>query len=318
MALDKLPLELVIEIASYLSRRDVINLGLRTHSKQIYTGCIPLLKPIATAGNFETRMIKRFGNEFRKQGWFHVSKQTYKSLELDKKFGPYVDNKHPNLDFLEPFTGDLHWLRPFPPKRHSVLEESWNSVVRRFQTQATELGAQLPEALVIWLTDTGLRSVKPIFHDLDASCAEGDLRKCIPSLQNGDRAYMVTFINKGRDSKYSLYLDTGPEKGHCVLESYYRDEEHERGCLDRGFDEDAMAEFEAFVDETYIAPAWTCHNVHLRSCDFEEWLAGTFIAQCFRTACDGREPFSLPEVAEEYARFNYSKKSLNGGEKARD
>ena len=74
-----------------------------------------------------------------------VSEEDYNKFGLDKKYGPYVPNKHPSGDCIEPFTGDLHWMLPFEGDYSyngwkGTEEYSTSSTTSALQEQAASVG----------------------------------------------------------------------------------------------------------------------------------------------------------------------------------
>ena len=324
MSLESLPLEIIHEIASHLPRRDAVNLGIRIYNKQIIASCEPLIKPIAVQKRFELRMLKRFGQDFSEiSNWPTLGVDEYNRFGFDKKFGPYKSNRHPNGDHVEPFTGNLYWLLPFErPKEKLTYRQaerySTDSTLRVLQEQASTVGVRIPDAFLKLFSEDNLQARMDIegggFYVELGDC----LRKCVPSMQDNENdAYVIRFYADQQGCGYwVLYLDAGPEQGHCVLSSVddpnapYMDEEYtdapEAIGSSWGGDE-VEAEIKEIVDAGSDKVAWMRKDdLEVVSCDFEEWLFKNHLELCFDMPLIEDEPNEIGEVDEKYVRVNFS------------
>ncbi|KAI9714854.1 MAG: hypothetical protein M1820_000143 [Bogoriella megaspora] len=318
MGLDSLPPELIIAIASLLPRHDVISLGLRTYNKRLFAACTPMLKRLASAKKFEKRMLESFGSGLYEGGrWPHITEYIYTKLGFDKKFGPYVGDKTVTGKCFEPFTGDLQWLQPSKKwDWNSQVREGGRPKVEDLKTQAAELGVVLPKSFLTWISNGRLMArtsdvigLAGIDHFRHCRPYIGhELRKCTPRMTDGD-AYMVTIYQEHEGPTWSLYLDTGPEKGHCVFRSNLSPDDED--CdHDYEIHPERLEErygLSAGLKESKIKPAWARkRTAALVECDFEEWLAKVYFGGCYFHALGMNGSKNLGAAEEAYISSNFS------------
>lgn len=328
MSFDTLPPEIIFDIASLLPKRDIIRFALLTFNKQIFAACEKLLKGILKDKAFENRMKKRFGtfsDPDQNLQWRNIAIEEYIDLGYEEMFGEYVENHNPNGDFLEPYTGDLRWLPPFggKPVYRQANVYSDEKVTKRLEEQAVKLGVEFPKAFLTFMQDEGLQA--QIDNVSGGTYVElGDeLRKCIPSMLDGGEGYIIRFYNDQQGCAYwALYLDAGPEKGHCVLNGQadpnYEDNDEEYAedpdDLEGSYNDTAVNEMKVIMEEGKIKVAWcTKGDWVFESSNFEEWLAKTYFQGCYGYQCDevGRE--DLGPVQDEYVRHNFTSEGKAGG-----
>ena len=321
MSLSALPAELIHEVGSYLPQRDLVSLGLKTNNKRILTSCKSLLEKVAVAKRFQIRMEARFRrprfgnfNSSMHYEWPRISRKEYNRRGLSNKLGPYLDNSKPSADFLEPFDGNLAWLRPSdaPPtwehQYYSTLAD-----VQRLQRQATDLGLEIPKAFLTFMSDEKLQKRLVLMNGLRRIYAPDCLRRCVPSIQHSKNdAYVVRFYANGQGF-LSLYLDGGAEKGYCVIATHTdpnsatMDEDYgpDGDDLTNEFSDITCSQMRAILKEGKTKLAWVeMEDITLSSCNFEEWLAkeylGGFLGPHHKDGGVDMGPFE-----KEYLRRNF-------------
>ena len=316
MVLDKLPQELIYEIATHLRRsRDLIALGLRSNSKQIYAACRPLLRALATEAKRRNTMIAWFGLRPTSDTCMDT---LYKQLGLQEHYGLYQPlNEHDTVEFLGPLTGDLSWLG----LQSDSSSKSWDlqpdstpiyaEKSKLLSQQAKRVGVVFPKCFLTFMRSPELQdrvfSKSPSCFDL------GDkLRKCLSSFDRGAGGWMIHFATRLEHSEcWTLYL--APDGTHCVLYGDY----DAYGCEDCFQHHDYMAN----QSESEQKEARAIHargeqmampflpDLAFEGCKFEEWLARYYLrnwCQCIRE--EGASFSSLQKIQQEYIVENYSER----------
>ena len=142
------------------------------------------------------------------------------------------------------------------------------------------------------------------------------LRTCVSDMRGEAEAYIIRFYNDQQGCGYwSLYLEAGPEKGHCIFhgptDSNPKDADEEFAERPDDMEEcwgaDVAEEMKAVMAGGKDKVTWIQkEDVELLNCDFEEWLATEYFSCCFECACDHEGQGYLGAVEEEYVCCNFT------------
>ena len=227
MSLTSLPNELLYDIVSRLHDVEIERLA-RALNRQLYSICLPLLTHRLTAKRNASRMRSLFGAPYNRDAppLAAVSEASYKDLDLESKYGPYVSPSSTNFDYLD-LRGNLSWLVPPAPFVAEQVEQNFRYYtfpdirIEELVASAETFGVVIPDSFLSFIRNSELQRRIPTLGWNLFSFDGGRLRQFPTDCSNNIGGYILRFLESYDEKQFlSLYLDAGRGKGHCGLRSY--------------------------------------------------------------------------------------------------
>ena len=289
MSFSSLPNEIACEVISYLQLSEVELFARTLMNRWVYAICYPRIRHRLIARRNARDMRSQFGdlvwdneNRIGDIYAYHWRREQCPDLVVHELY-PRKD-----LDYLN-LKGDFAWLAPLQPDIEERLKlrmerrPASDDELDRLAASAKRLGVVLPECFLRFMHSEELQCRIPRFKT-PYFYLDGDrLRKLPNRCQGGTHGYIVRFMSTYHPAKYywSLYLDAGKEKWHCVLGS----KQDPALCLEdpfeRIFDQTLVVQSQkAVLQGPHRNPDFFYNALQLEATNFEEFLVRMYFDNC--------------------------------------